>query len=433
MDDAMEVDIPDLTQQVQITNYAPEFSGTYSSIHRGILHGELVAVKVIRPLSVSLHTMRRKVQRERVVWTRLKHENIAPLYGYTEANMFFGPFGALISPWYHYGDADKFFNENRHILTMDQRKGLWYGVVAGVCYLHSQAPPIVHGDLKPGNILIDDYGVAKICDFGLVHILMRKDGHSGMTTTSAHTGTARYLPYELVTSQSVEQLTEASDVYSMGCVGLFILFSQIPYAHRMNNNFGDIFRDIVDGTPPAINPAEISPRDAQIWLILESCWGTAPSTRASALWVLEALRNYSTPPSTNYFSAGNPTLLPQSLISNGVEGLLGADTSPRANVGQQPVTTPVTSKASEGQKKRNVRFICSNHGCGRMSTSYYDVNIHLRSHHEAQPIQPFKCKWPGCEKSFARHGDRSLHQTLHLNLSPYTCNDAKLHVPKWTF
>jgi serine/threonine protein kinase len=46
--------------------------------------------------------------------------------------------------------------------------------------------------------------------------------HSGMTTTSPHRGTTRYLPHELVDSHDAKQLTKASDVYSMGCVGLFV-------------------------------------------------------------------------------------------------------------------------------------------------------------------------------------------------------------------
>jgi serine/threonine protein kinase len=51
---------------------------------------------------------------------------------------------------------------------------------------------------------------------------MEEGDHSGMTTTSVHRGTPRYLPHELVISQNVRHLTEASDVYSMGCVGLFV-------------------------------------------------------------------------------------------------------------------------------------------------------------------------------------------------------------------
>lgn len=76
--------------------------------------------------------------------------------------------------------------------------------MAGVRYLHNRFPVIVHGDLQPvgleidqgntliyfhvakGNILIDDEGVPKICDFGLVRIFL-EEGHSGLTTTSDHT------------------------------------------------------------------------------------------------------------------------------------------------------------------------------------------------------------------------------------------------------
>jgi serine/threonine protein kinase len=76
--------------------------------------------------------------------------------------------------------------------------------------------------LFKGNILIDDQGVARICDFGQARIFMEEGDHSGMTTTSLHRGTERYLPHELVTSDDANQLTKASDVYSMGCVGLFV-------------------------------------------------------------------------------------------------------------------------------------------------------------------------------------------------------------------
>jgi serine/threonine protein kinase len=82
-----------------------------------------------------------------------------------------------------------------------------------------------------GNVLIDDNGVAKICDFGLVRILMEEGDQSGMTTTSAHRGTERYLPYELVTTQDANELTMASDVYSMGCIGLFVCFFQDHLYH----------------------------------------------------------------------------------------------------------------------------------------------------------------------------------------------------------
>jgi hypothetical protein len=73
------------------------------------------------------------------------------------------------------------------------------------------------------------------------------------------------------------------------------LFRRIPYDHRENNTFGHIFQDICNGVPPATKSDKISSEEAQIWAVLEGCWGTTPSTRASAQWVLEALRTTGRP------------------------------------------------------------------------------------------------------------------------------------------
>ena len=40
----------------------------------------------------------------------------------------------------------------------------------GIYYLHSNKPPVLHLDLKSANVLLDDYGVAKVCDFGLAKV-----------------------------------------------------------------------------------------------------------------------------------------------------------------------------------------------------------------------------------------------------------------------
>jgi len=67
------------------------------------------------------------------------------------------------------------------------------------------------------NILIDDAGHSQICDFGLVRIHL-DHGRSGMTTTSHHFGTERYLAWEL--SEGENPPSTASDVYAVGCIGL---------------------------------------------------------------------------------------------------------------------------------------------------------------------------------------------------------------------
>ena len=51
-------------------------------------------------------------------------------------------------------------------------------------------------------------------------------------------------------------------------------------------------------------------------------------------------------------------------------------------------------------------------------TRQYNLRGHLRSHADERP---FKCEWPGCDKSFARAHDCKRHQNLHLNIKPHTC------------
>jgi len=76
-----------------------------------------------------------------------------------------------------------------------------------------------------GNILNDDEGNPRICDFGLAHMFLH-EGHSGLTTTSEHTGTERYLAPELIISE--DRPTVASDAYALGCIGLEVRFSSVP-------------------------------------------------------------------------------------------------------------------------------------------------------------------------------------------------------------
>jgi serine/threonine protein kinase len=70
-----------------------------------------------------------------------------------------------------------------------------------------------------GNILIDDEGNARLCDFGIARILS-EGAASGLTTTSHHTGTDPYLCYELVTAEGVCRSTIASDVHALACTAL---------------------------------------------------------------------------------------------------------------------------------------------------------------------------------------------------------------------
>ncbi|KAF2941339.1 hypothetical protein DAI22_03g339400 [Oryza sativa Japonica Group] len=69
-------------------------------------------------------------------------------------------------------------------------------IFQGLVYLNKRTQKIIHYDLKPGNVLFDEVGVAKVTDFGLSKIVEDDVGSQGMELTSQGAGTYWYLPPE---------------------------------------------------------------------------------------------------------------------------------------------------------------------------------------------------------------------------------------------
>ncbi|XP_045085284.2 uncharacterized protein [Aegilops tauschii subsp. strangulata] len=116
-----------------------------------------------------------------------------------------------------------------HFLS-DQNLGLNWGVrfkiIKGICeglqYLHKVG--IVHCDLKPGNILLDDGKIPKITDFGLLPIFLGSD--SGFGEDSGHR-TLKYTPSEDICWGG---LSEASDIFRLGVVIKRIVIGTMDYS-----------------------------------------------------------------------------------------------------------------------------------------------------------------------------------------------------------
>jgi len=88
-------------------------------------------------------------------------------------------------------------------------------VARGLEYLHILEPPIVHGDLKGANVLIDDQGLPKLGDFGLAKAL--EGDPTGLTTSTAFQGSIRWLATELLFDKP---RSKESDIWAFGYLAL---------------------------------------------------------------------------------------------------------------------------------------------------------------------------------------------------------------------
>ena len=137
--------------------------------------------------------------------------------------------------------------------TQKRKLDLFLDVAAGVSYAHGK--PIVHRDLKPGNIMVTPEGAAKLLDFGIAKLL---EPGAEATQTAMQALTPAYASPEQVLGQ---QITTASDVYSLGFVLYELLTGRRPYLVETVTPF-EMSRVICGQAPPRARPRRGTRRHA---------------------------------------------------------------------------------------------------------------------------------------------------------------------------
>ncbi|CAD6339159.1 unnamed protein product [Miscanthus lutarioriparius] len=127
----------------------------------------------------------------------------------------------LVSEYFENGSLDKFLSDIKSseiLLLWKQRFDIALGVARGLAYLHHECSEwVIHCDVKPENILLDENLMPKITDFGLAKLLSRRGSNINVSKIQ---GTRGYLAPEWVSSLPI---TAKVDVYSFGVVLLELL------------------------------------------------------------------------------------------------------------------------------------------------------------------------------------------------------------------
>ncbi len=178
----------------------------------------IVAVKRVLSYRADSHGALQRFRREAQAVASLDHPNILPIYEVSESE------DGL--PFFSMKFAEKgSLQENAASLRDQPRKcvQLMAKVAHAVDYAHSRG--VLHRDLKPGNILLNDRGEPLVSDFGLAKLL---DGNNDLTRSLTTFGTAGFIAPEQAGDAAVD-VTPAADVYSLGAVLFNVLAGRPPF------------------------------------------------------------------------------------------------------------------------------------------------------------------------------------------------------------
>lgn len=174
-----------------------------------------VAVKVLRGDLSTDEKFIRRFQREALSVSNLSHQNIVEVYDVGEED---GEYYIVME--YLSGKTLKQLLKKRETLTLTEVIDIMSQITDGISHAHSSY--IIHRDIKPQNIMIEDNGLIKITDFGIAMAL----NATQLTQTNSVMGSVHYLPPE---QASGKNSTIKSDIYSIGILMYELITGNVPF------------------------------------------------------------------------------------------------------------------------------------------------------------------------------------------------------------
>jgi eukaryotic-like serine/threonine-protein kinase len=224
----------------------------------------IVALKYILSVHADSRETLARFRREAVIVASLRHPNILPIYELEETEdglpfftMKYAPGGALL--------------EAAQSLRHDPRRSvrLIAKVSRAMEYVHGEG--VLHRDLKPGNILLDEHGEPLVSDFGLAKSL---ETPTDLTRTLTSFGTPGFIAPEQAHGPA-KNLNPAADIYSIGAMLFYLLTGRPPF---LGENALAVIKEAADKPSPKLRT--VAPElDRDLETICAKCLEREPEAR----------------------------------------------------------------------------------------------------------------------------------------------------------
>ncbi|MEW6637906.1 MAG: serine/threonine-protein kinase [Actinomycetota bacterium] len=178
-----------------------------------------VAVKILAA-GLEDSEVAERFRREGRTAARLSHPNIVQVYDAGEGDLDGREISYIVMEHVSGGDLKALIDE-RGPLPGREVARVGADLASGLAHAHERG--VIHRDVKPQNVLLDEYGYPKLTDFGIARAL----GTTTTTTTASYLGTASYSSPEQLQG---EEITPKSDVYSLGATLYHAAVGEPPFS-----------------------------------------------------------------------------------------------------------------------------------------------------------------------------------------------------------
>ncbi|MDG0867974.1 protein kinase [Candidatus Lucifugimonas marina] len=258
--------VQSIQQLGRYRDLVPVGAGSFATVYRAIdsLLGRSVALKVLAPNVAIDEVFVGDFIGEAQKAAAIDHQNVVRVYDVGEDSG-----QHYIALEYLEQSLDRLLIETGP-LSVPQASKLLVDIASGLHAAHSQDPALVHYDVKPHNVLIDQDGTAKIGDFGIAD--------TASLTRGTARGTPKYIAPEVAT-QSSSKTDRRSDVYSLGVVLFEMLTGRLPFDGATEY---EVTKQHVESTVP--DPRDFVP-DLPAWIteLTLKCLEKKPEDRYSTM------------------------------------------------------------------------------------------------------------------------------------------------------